>query len=198
MSADTAVPSIASRQTRTERLRLRGVLPLPADQRGTIAGSCGPLLWTLRMVTGRLRPAALILADAWLALVACSDATGPSNLPSLVGTYDVQMLRDISASPDIDTRTVGIFFIAEQSAAGVVAGTYTLALVGNDAPPNLGPASGTLSGRVTEAGLVTLTLHSQDFADVLLTGTRSSEGSISGTWGADDGVLVGTFVLRKR
>ena len=150
------------------------------------------------MVTGRLKPAARVLADAWLALVACSDAPGPSNLPSLVGTYDVQMLRDISAGPDIDTRTVGIFIVAEQSPAGVVAGTYTLALVGNDAPPNLGPSSGTLSGSVTEAGLVMLTLHPQGFADVLLTGTRSAEGNISGTWGADDGALFGTFVLSKR
>ncbi len=153
------------------------------------------------MVAVRVKVAAPLHAKARLALMACSGcSTEPSNRPSLVGTYDVQMTTDIAAELGLDSRTVGIFILADQHDDGEVAGSYTLAVAGSDAPVNVQPSSGTLTGSVTEGGSVTLTVHSRGFTDVLLTGTRSADGNISGMWGQDVVPFeqVGTFVLSKR
>jgi hypothetical protein len=153
------------------------------------------------MVTDRLKVPARVLADAWLAVVACSGcSTGPSDRPSLVGTYDVEITTDIAVADDSDTRTVGVFIVASQSDAGDLAGTYTLALVGADAPTGLEPSSGILSGTAADA-VVTFTIQRAGFTPVLLIGTRSAEGNVSGAWGTGDGetfVRSGAFVLTRR
>ena len=154
------------------------------------------------MVTDRLKVPARVLADAWLGVVACSGcSTGPSDRPSLVGTYDVEITTDIAVADGSDTRTVGVFIVASQSDAGDLAGTYTLALVGADAPTGLEPSSGILSGTTADTGEVTFTIQRAGFTPVLLIGTRSAEGNVSGAWGTEDGetfVRNGAFVLTRR